>query len=254
MYQGSHTPIIPKQLFDKAQSVLTGTFHPSIHKKNFHFNNLMVCGIYGCKVIGEEKKKKYKYYHCTFSKGRHKDVKYVPEEKLAEMFEEPVRRITLSDDITEWLVAGLKERSKNVLQLQENRHKSLKDQYDRANNRLSRLYDSKFDNRINDEMFNMKEVAYKEQLIEIKSQIDSVQTINPDIYEYGYQTFELSNKLYCQYIRANYEDKARILKHIASNYTLNDLSLCAAYRKPFNFIAERRSCPTWLPGEDSNLQ
>ena len=72
--------------------------------------------ISGCKVIGEIQKNKYKYYHCTFSKGRHKEGgEYVREEKLAEMFEDPVRKITLDDDITEWLIAGLKEHSKNVL-------------------------------------------------------------------------------------------------------------------------------------------
>ena len=48
--------------------------------------------------------------------------------------------------------------------------------------------------------------------------------------------------------------KVNILKYIASNYTLNDLSLDAVYRKPFNIIVEEVSCPTWLPGEDSNLQ
>lgn len=249
LYQGSHTPIISKQLFDKVQDVLTGTFHPYIHKKPFYFNNLMKCGVCDCKVTGEEKKKKYKYYHCTFSKGRHKEgAGYIREEKLALMFEEPVRKITLTDDITEWLIAGLKERSKNVLKLQENRYNSLKSRYDKVSNRISRLYDSKFDGDINDEMFSVKESEYNSHLIEIKSQIDSVQAINGDGYEYGYKTFELSNKLYRQYVRANYEDKAKILKFIASNYVLNDVSLSATYRKPFSFIAEGLSCPTWLPG------
>ena len=138
----------------------------------------MILIISGCKVIGEIQKNKYKYYHCTFSKGRHKEGgEYVREEKLAEMFEESVRKITLNDNITEWLIAGLKERSKNVLKRQENRYNSLKNQYDKVNNRISRLYDSKFDGDINEEMFGVKESEYKGQLIEIKSQIDSVQTI-----------------------------------------------------------------------------
>ncbi len=249
LYQGSHVPIISKQLFDKVQSVLNGTYHPSIHKRKFHFNSLMICGVCGCKVVGEEKKNKYKYYHCTFSKGRHKEgAGYVREETVSEMFEEPVRKITLNDDITEWLIEGLKERSKNVSKLQENRYNSLNSQYNKVNTRLSRLYDYKFDGAINEEMFNVKEDEYKSQLIEIKSQIDSVQAINPDIHEYGYKTFELSNKRYRQYVRANNEGKAKILKFIASNYTLNDLSLDATYKKPFSFIAEGLSCTTWLGG------
>ncbi len=104
------------------------------------------------------------------------------------------------------------------------------------NNRISRLYDSKFDGDINEEMFGVKESEYKGQLIEIKSQIDSVQAINSDIYEYGYKSLELSNKFYRQYVRANCEDRAKLLKFIASNYVLEGASLCATYRKPFSFL------------------
>ena len=89
---------------------------------------------------------------------------------------------------------------------------------------------------------------YKSQLFEIKSHIADVQSINPDFYEYGYKTFELSNKLYLQYVRANYEDKAKILKYVASNYTLDDVNLYAAYRKLFDIIAEGMSCPDGYPG------
>ncbi len=254
MYQGSHIPIISKRVFDKVQSVLSGTFRPSIHKGVFHYNNLVKCGICNCKVIGEVKKKKYKYYHCTFSKGRHKDVAYIREEKLAKLFEEPIKRITLDVEIVDWLKEGLKERGKNTMRLQENRFNSLQNQHDKTNKRLSRLYDAKFDGGLDDGMFRVKEEEYKEQLIEIKSQIDNVQSLDSGSYEYGYKTLELSNNLYSQYVRANDEEKAKILKYIASNYVLNDASLDAIYRKPFDIIAEEVSCPTWLPGEDSNLQ
>ncbi len=120
--------------------------------------------------------------------------------------------------------------------------------------RLSRLYDAKFDGELDEGIFRLKEEEYKGQIIEIESQLNSVQSLDSDSYEYGYKTLELSNKLYSQYVRANHEEKAKILKHIASNYVLNDVSLDAVYRKPFDILAEGLTCPTWLPGEDSNLQ
>ena len=225
-----------------------------MHKGVFHFNNLMKCGICNCKVIGEIKKNKYKYYHCTFSKGRHKDVAYIREEKLAKLFEATIKRITLDVEIVDWLKEGLKERSKNTLKLQENRFNSLQNQYGKVSNRLSRLYDAKFDGGLDEGIFGVKEEEYKGQLIEIKSELDNVQSLDSGSYEDGYKTLELSNKLYSQYVRANHEEKAKILKYIASNYVLNDVSIDAVYRKPFDIIAEEASCPTWLPGEDSNLQ
>ena len=34
---------------------------------------------------------------------------------------------------------------------------------------------------------------------------------------------------------------------VASNFTLNDVSLCPKYRKPFDIIAKGLSRPNWLP-------
>jgi len=90
-------------------------------------------------------------------------------------------------------------------------------------------------------------------LIEIKAQIDSTKALNPNYYEDGCKTLELSNRLYSLYVKANYEDKAKILKAVASNYTLIDVSLCPTYRKPFDIIAKGLNCPDWLPLKDSNL-
>lgn len=252
IYQGSHTQLTTKDLFDKVQNVLTGNFHPYSNRKNFHFNNMIICGVCGCKVLGEEKRKKgkkYIYYHCTFSKGRqnHDGNGYLREERLVEMFEDPIKKITLDNEIAEWIIEGLKEYSKNNNELQENRYNTLKNQYDKISSRLNRLYDSKFDNEITEGIFKIKEKEYKDQLIGIKTQMDSLKIINPDFYELGYKTFELSKILYSQYVRANYEDKAKILKFIASNYTLSDVSLCPIYRKPFDIIAEGLSHTSWLP-------
>jgi len=34
---------------------------------------------------------------------------------------------------------------------------------------------------------------------------------------------------------------------VASNFTLNDVSLCPKYREPFDIIAQGLSRPNWLP-------
>lgn len=245
--QGSHTPLISKELFDKVRGVLIGNFRPCLTKRTFYFNSLIQCGVCGCRILGEIKKDKYKYYHCTFSKGRHNEIGYIPEDRLAKMFEEPVEDVTLPDEITEWLKEGLKERHKDVYLLQENRLNSLQIQYERANNRINRLFDLRMDKEIDQTDFKTKENEYKTQLIEIKAQIDSAKAVNPNFYEDGCRTLELSNRLYIQYVKASYEEKAKILKTIASNYTINDVTIVPTYRKPFLLFAKRASRQNWLP-------
>lgn len=74
-YQGKHEPIISKDLFDKAQTVLKGRYIPKTESKEFAFTRLIKCGVCGSGITADEKFKKLKdggtnrhvYYMCTRS-------------------------------------------------------------------------------------------------------------------------------------------------------------------------------------------
>ncbi len=248
IHQGSHPPIISKQLFDSVQAVMSGKARPASRgMKNFPFNSLLVCGHCGCKVLGELKKNRYHYYHCSFSKGRHAGKSYFREEKLAQLLEEPIKRISIDQPTAEWLKEALMEDSKPAIELREKRMNALKTQLGVTNNRISRLYDAKFDGTLTEEAFVAKEREYQSQLIEMKAQIAGMETTNPTFEVDASRTLELCNRLYSLYVAGNYEEKVKLLKLVASNYTLNDVSIEPIYRKPFGFIAEGLSCHNWLP-------
>jgi len=247
IYQSNHEPLITKDLFDRVQQIMSGKFHPLKNLKSFPFNNLILCGECGCKVLGEQKKRLYNYYHCTFSKGRHNGIGYIREERLAEMFKEPIKQITINEDLAAWLKEGLAQSHKDTLQTQGNRLSSLKTQHEKVNSRLSRLFDLRLDGTIDEAIFETKENELKTLAVEIKAQIDAAGAINPNFYEDGVKTLELCKLLYSEYHAANYEEKAQILKRIASNFTLSDATLYPTYRKPYSFFAVGLSRSTWLP-------
>jgi site-specific DNA recombinase len=170
-YDGKQTPLISRDLFGCVQSVLTGKYHPRQSKKNFHFNGLAVCGICGCKVIGERKKGIYDYYHCTFTKGRHDGRAYLRSEDIAAKMGEAVKRVTLPTDIADWLVEALREKTKNASAFQENRFNALKADMEKAETRLSRLYDAKFDGSLPDEVFHAKGTEYQAQIAALRGQM-----------------------------------------------------------------------------------
>ena len=253
---GSHPPLISKDLFDKACAALHGNARPYTNRRGFAFNNLLTCGDCGCKVLGEEKKKRFVYYHCTFSKGRHNGWGYVPEGEIARLFEPTVKAVTLDEEIVEWLQDALKESDKSSRRLSENRLNSLQNDLARVNQRLSRLYDAKFDgDSIDEEVFKIKESEYRASIAEIKAQIRTLGDGNPNFYQDACRTLELSKRLFPLFLESSYEEKASILKLLASNYSLvnsNDVSILPIYRKPFDIIAEGLSRLNWLPGRDSN--
>jgi site-specific DNA recombinase len=254
-YRGSHTTLISKELFDRSHEVLTGRNRPHVSRKNFPFNNLMSCGLCGCKVLGEQKKHRYNYYHCTFSKGRHKGDGYIPEERIASLLGESIQKITFPSDIIDWLKDALRERTKNTASLQENRLTVLKAQHEKAKNRLSRLYDAKFDGDIEEEVFRAKEIEYKAHVVHLEGEmVEQSGAITPERLERGLQTLELTKTFYPQYVHADHPQKAAILRFVASNYTLTHENIYPTYKRPFSFLAEGPLCSIKLPGLDSNQQ
>ena len=255
LYRGIHELIIRKQQFDQVQCILSGKGHSfRVNRNGFAFNNLLRCEKCGCKVLGEKKKGEYTYYHCTFSKGRHRDDNsYIREDRLAMLFEDSVRRVTISEEIASWIKDVLAESGSNQVEIHDQKMTALLSQKARIERRLSGLYDLRIDGGIDDDMYKAKENEYKSQLIDTDLAIEQGQGINSRFYEDGCKILELSNRLFPLYLRSDTEDKARILRLIASNYVLSGQTISATYSKPFVFLENLPIRPTKHPRQDSNL-
>lgn len=76
-YQGSHEPLITKELFEKVQSGIQDQYIPKTESKEFAFTRLIKCGYCESGITADEKFKKLKdgtvnrhvYYRCTKGKG-----------------------------------------------------------------------------------------------------------------------------------------------------------------------------------------
>ena len=88
-YQGKHTPLVTKKLFDKVKEQLTTSPKSGWGKKIVIFKGLFKCGSCGSNIIGEEKMRKRKfrdprrhvYYHCARQLNRCREP-YISEERL----------------------------------------------------------------------------------------------------------------------------------------------------------------------------
>ena len=96
------------------------------------------------------------------------------------------------------------------------------------------MYDAKFDNEIAEDLFKLKEQEYNSHLVTLDSHIQGLQAKNPSSYENLIKTLELSESIYHQYLRANLEEKAKILKLVASNFILNSVSIYLNTESPLS--------------------
>ena len=67
MIQGRHEPLVLVELWERVQAVMDGRFAKK-HRRmthDFAFSGLIACSKCCCSVVGEIKKQRYVYYHCT---------------------------------------------------------------------------------------------------------------------------------------------------------------------------------------------
>lgn len=104
-YQGKHTPIITKELFDKTQAVINANLIPKVESREFAFTKMIKCGYCGCGITAEEKVKalkdggfnKHIYYFCTKGKGHECSNPRINETDLINELVNLIDRINLDE-------------------------------------------------------------------------------------------------------------------------------------------------------------
>ena len=99
IFQGSHSPIIDKDLFDKVQEVIKFRSKPIINKNHyFVFRGFIRCAECGCQITAEVQRG-HAYYHCTKKRGPCTQTKYVREENLAQQVKEAIQKVSIDDGL-----------------------------------------------------------------------------------------------------------------------------------------------------------
>ena len=66
------------------------------------------------------------------------------------------------------------------------------------------------------------------------------------------RTLELANKAYSLYVSQNPVEKAKLLRMLFSNCSVDAVSVTPTYRKPFDMIFKRAQSEEWSGRRDSN--
>jgi hypothetical protein len=91
-------------------------------KEQFAFSGLITCGHCGCAMVGEIKKGRYIYYHCTGFKGKCPEP-YTREEVLEEKFTGLLKGIAFSEETLVWVRQALRESHRDERQVPRRCHR-----------------------------------------------------------------------------------------------------------------------------------
>ena len=154
VYEGIHQPLISKDLWERVQLVLDGRAHKPLHggEHRFAFSGLISCGHCGCSLVGEIKKGRYIYHHCTGYKGKCPEP-YVREEVLEGAFTNLLNRLAFDNEVLAWVKDALHQSGADERRQHAEAVKRLQGEYDRLQRRLDAMYVDKLDGKVDGAFF-----------------------------------------------------------------------------------------------------
>jgi hypothetical protein len=176
-YKGTHVPLVSRTTWDRVQSILDGrTGHQSRRSKHsFTLTGLVHCGHCGCLMVGELKKGRYVYYHCTGSRGRCGDP-YVREERLLQHLAGGLKQLVVSQSTLSWLARTVPESDKTEKGAREQALKRLKAEEVRLQAQIETMYLDRLEGRITAEFFDAKSKQWRDQQREVEMRMKQLET------------------------------------------------------------------------------
>uniref|UniRef100_Q028A0 Recombinase n=1 Tax=Solibacter usitatus (strain Ellin6076) TaxID=234267 RepID=Q028A0_SOLUE len=268
LYHGTYEPLITPELWQQVQDVLDGRHakRPKKETQNFAFSGLITCGHCGCAMVGEIKKGRYVYYHCTGYKGKCPEP-YTREEVLEKSFTTVLKGIAFSTEVLAWVTTALRESHQDEKQFHDEAISKLQREQRRLQDRIDAMYADKLDGRIDNAFFDRKAGEARSEQCRIMRDIEAHQTANTSYIEEGIKLLELSQRAAQLFESQPPSEKRKLLDFVLSNSRWKDGKLEAEYRQPFDLIAaaalaDRQLQPNggsgngnfdeWRRGGDSN--
>jgi site-specific DNA recombinase len=239
LYQGNHQPLVSRDLWERVQDMMDGR-NASKHRRvkhNFAFSGLIACGHCGCSIVGEIKKQKYIYYHCTGYKGKC-DEPYVREEVLEEKFGALLGRLVFDDEVLDWVRDALHDSHVDERREHEVAIKRLRTEYDRLQNRIHAAYVDKLDGTIDAAFFDKMSGEWRADQERCLRGIEQHQGADQSYLEDGVHLIELAQNAQRLFEKQDSREKRRLLNFLVSNSTWRGGELTATLRQPFDLIAE----------------
>ncbi len=255
-YEASQPPIVPKDLFDKAQTVLKRRSRPNNRRKrhNFPFVGLFRCGECGGGITAQFTKGHgglYRYYHCTKKFGKCSQG-YIQESKLLEQLRARVRMMQIPDYWAKNMLARIDIWQSDEAEYRKNHKERLESEIQAVNKKLDSLVNAFLDNTIEKETY----LAKKTELVQSKTDLLSRKSV-----------FDHEGRTWIEPLRA-WVISAHHAQKLASSNDLSEirsfvekigtnrrlLSRFAAWDwvNPYDLLSERRHPFGWQGLKESN--
>jgi DNA invertase Pin-like site-specific DNA recombinase len=246
LIQGQHEALVPVELWERVQDVIDGRFSNNSRRgrRDFAFSGLISCKQCGCAVVGEMKKQRYVYYHCTGYADKCQGNpascrrKYAREEALEAQFTELLGRLKFDDEVLEWVRDALHASHADERHEHEEAIRRHQVEHKRLQERINAMYVDKLDGVVDTAFFEKMSTQWRDEQNRCLREIERHQSADQSYMEEGVQLLELARNAQKLFEQQEPREKRRLLNFVLSNCTWEDGQVVANFRQPFDLLAE----------------
>jgi len=248
IYEGSHPPIITKQLFDKVQAVLLQRHRATRKKKyDFVFRGFIQCSECGAVITAENKTKtqkngnrhKYVYYHCTKRKGKCSQPYNTTETVLADQLSCGLSKIWINNKTTDRILKDFDsyrtKEQKDITVETETIKTSLK----KIEEQLERLLDGYVKGLLEPSEYQSKKQQLIEEKTDLNQKLSNLEGRESGWFELAKEIIMTCNSVEKTVTENNSGNLVQIAKKAGSNFVLKDRALEFRLKKPYEFISRK---------------
>jgi site-specific DNA recombinase len=259
LIQGSHEALVPVELWERVQGVLDGRSAKKVKrgKHDFPFAGLIACHTCGCAVVGEIKKERYVYYHCTGYADKCQGTpancrrKYVREEALEAQFTERLGQLRFDDEVLEWVRDALHAGHADERREHEEAIKRHQAEYKRLQDRINAMYVDKLDGLVDTAFYEKMSNQWREEQKRCQREIERHQSADKSYKDEGVALLDLARNAQRLFAKQEPREKRRLLNFVLSNCTWEDGEVVATFRQPFDMLAETAAAAAGIEADES---
>jgi len=239
-YQGKHEALVSKETWDAVQALLDRRVETKQHriKHDFAFTGFIRCVHCGCGLVGELKKQRYVYYHCTGHRGKCQEP-YAWEEVMQDQFAAALKELVIPPGILKWLQESASESDLNEQADRDRELKRLEQQHRRLGSKLDVLYDDRLEGRISPEMYDRKALECQNQATSLERRIEGIRASAPAPVQGAIDLMELTSCAADLILAQPSHEKQAFLRLVLKSAAWRHSELHTQFEEPFENL--RRS-------------
>ena len=238
-YEGNHTPLISKALYDKVQNVMHSKSRPRTQKHFFPLRGFLSCETCGCNLTASLKKG-HQYYYCTNGKGGCEEHKsYLREQALYGIIGEILGNLKLSDRKIELMYKAAQGRV-GADTYAEQALATLKNHLGTLQARESRLLDAFLAEQITKELYDEKSREIFNDKVSTKKQLNELELKQPKFtLEPVKKIFEQASASQKEFLEGDDAKKRKVVEELLWNLSLKNKKVASIkYKSPFHILAK----------------